>query len=286
MSDTPELSICIVSWNVRELLLVCLRSLTKIEIPYEVIVVDNGSHDGSVDAVKREFPQVKLTANPQNYGFAVANNQAIHQATAPWVVLLNCDSELVDDPFNVLIAVAKTDDQIACVAPELIYPDGRHQRSVRHFPKLSDQAVVLLKLRQLLAWTPVMKKYMTEPDLTNRLPIDVDQVMGACMLIRRTALQQVGLLDEGYPNWFEEVDWCKRAKQADWRIVYVPTAQVIHHGGSSFNQVLSLKKHRWLLIGLKRYAHKFWPSWQQPVVKALAAISYGLTIFQTLFKPR
>lgn len=285
MSDQPEISFILVSWNVRELLISCLSSLEQyVQQPHEVIVVDNASTDGTVDRLRTTFPRVRVVANAKNLGFARGNNQGWQLARGQFVVLLNADTQLLNDPFPLLTNYLRQHLSAACVAPELLYPDHRHQQSVRRFPRLLDQVQVLLKLR---SWsTPAMKSYLADPGVGQREPLPVEQVMGAAMVMPRWALQEIGLFDERFPNWFEEVDWCYRAKQAGYAVVYHPGARIMHHGGQSFGQILSLKKHVWLLTGLNRYAEKHWSRTAQWVIRVLTPISYGLTAVQTLIKPR
>lgn len=287
MSDQPEISIILVSWNVRDLLIRCLASVERhVRQPHEVIVVDNASRDDTAAAAGRRFPQVTWIANKENVGFARANNQGYQRARGQWLVFLNPDTELVDDPFPELIGYLQTHPKTACVGPELWNPDRSHQQSVRHFPAPADQIIVLLKLRHLLRRSRAMRRYLADPGRDRRQPLAVDQVMGAAMVMPRWAMAEVGPFDEGYPNWFEEVDWCRRARHAGLDIVYHPGSHIIHHGGRSFDQLVVVRKHRWFLTGLNRYAAKHWPPRQAMTIKLLSPISYGLTMLQTLVKPR
>lgn len=279
-------SIVIVSWNSREYLARCLRSIQHwVTYDHEIIVVDNASGDGSPDFVARSFPKVRLIRNDQNFSFAHASNQGMRVATGRFVVLLNPDTELIEEPFQSMIATSRADQSIACVGPELVNEDRSHQPSVRHFPRLADQTVILLKLRPLLQWLPLMKRYMTEPP-PGTGPTDVEQIMGAVMLIPRAALEAIGLFDELYPNWFEEVDWCTRARQAGWRVVYDRGTKIVHTGGTSFRQVLTIKKQRWLLTGLRRYAAKNWSKKDRLVLSGVIPVSIILSYIQLVIKPR
>jgi len=281
----PRLSIVIVSWNVRELLSRCLSSvITYGPSGTQIIVVDNASSDGSADLVQQKYPTVEVIKNSRNVGFAAGTNQGLAVATGEFILLLNPDTEIRDDAISPLIDFLTTQQRVAAIGPELLNPDSTHQVSVRRFPQLRDQFFVLMKMRRLERFIPALRRYYAEPPAGT--PIAVDQIMGAAMLIPRAALTALGPLDDGFPNWFEEVDWCRRAHARGWRIMYAPISQVVHHGGSSFNQILSIAKHRWMLRGLLRYARRWWPTWQYPIVLVLAGVSYLLTVLQTIIKPR
>ncbi len=283
MSDHPVISFCIVSWNVRGLLTSCLNSIERyVTEPHEIIVVDNASRDGTVEAVRQFFSQVKLIANEENLGFATANNQAFREARGEFLVLLNPDTELIDDPFPPLLDYLRQHLDCAAVGPEMLNPDRSHQQSVRNFPRASDQLIVLLKLRHLLQGTPIMRRYLADPGVNQRQAVDVDQIMGGAMIVPRRILTEIGDFDERYWIWFEEVDWCRRAHLQGYSIVYHPGARVVHFGGQSFGQVLSFRKQQWFVRSLRRYAQKFWTWPQRLAVTVLTPISLGLSFLQTL----
>lgn len=287
MSERSLVSIVIVSWNVRGLLRACLQSIsTFVQYPHEVIVIDNASSDGAVAMVQSEFPGVTVIANTTNVGFARGNNQALDHVHGEWVCFLNPDTEFTSDAVEVLVSWAQQHPKAGLVGPELLNPDRTHQQSVRNFPRLLDQVTILCKLNWLLKGMPWMRRYYADPGAHQHQPIQVDQVMGAMMLAPSQALTEVGWFDPGYPNWFEEVDLCQRMKRQGYHVWYAPLCQVIHRGGSSFGQVLTTKKHRWFLTGLRRYTWKYWPRWQAMIVQILSVLSYGLTIVQLTFKPR
>lgn len=249
-------------------------------------MIDNASHDGTVDVVRREFPEFVCIANTINRGFAGANNQAREHIHAPYVLFLNPDTEFFDDAISPLLAWAATQTSVGVFGPELLNANRTHQQSVRNFPTLADQVFVLLKVSHFVKWLPVMKRYYADPGAAQKQPTRVDQIMGAALCMPETVLTDIGWFDDGYPNWFEEVDLCQRVKRVGLDVWYVPVSRIIHHGGSSFGQLLTTKKHQWFLIGLRRYAHRFWPAWQALLVDILAPMSYGLTIIQLAIKPR
>lgn len=283
----PEISIVIVAWNVRDLLVACLRSLSQhVRTPYEVIVVDNHSSDGTAEVLHRDWPLVTVITNDHNAGFSHANNQGWQKSRGRFICFLNPDTEVLDDPFGPMIDYLRRHPQVGAVGPQLLNPDRTHQLSVRRFPRFADQALVLLKVRWLGRWLPPLRKYQYASDATATEPTTVDQIMGACMVMPRTVLTDGGSFDEGYWIWFEEVDLCRRLKTKGLEVVYLPTARLIHHGGQSFVQHVSIMKQLWLMKSLGRYANKYW-SWPSRLgIFALMPISYVLTFVQSLFKPK
>ncbi len=283
----PEISIIIVSWNVRDLLIACLRSLAQyVSTPHEVIVVDNHSADGTIEVLRRDFPQVTIIANNHNAGFARANNQGWQKARGRYVCFLNPDTECIDNPFPTLIDYLRLHPHVGIVGPRLLNPNRSHQLSVRRFPKFLDQALVLLKVRWLGRWVPPLRKYQYNTEANSAEPVTVDQVMGACIVMPRTVLADAGSFDEGYWIWFEEVDLCRRLKTKGYATVYVPAAQLVHHGGQSFAQHVSVMKQLWLMKSLGRYANTYWSAPARIGIYALMPISYLLTFVQSLFKPK
>lgn len=275
-----DISIIIVSWNVREHLKRCLASIEKArgDLSLEVFIVDNASTDGTQEWLAHNPLQLPLSLrgrvsviqNETNRGFAAANNQAIRQAKGEYILLLNPDTELqphlspllqgeeeradpllagegrVRSTLELLLDFMQSHPRSGILGPKLLNTDGTLQRSVRRFPD---------------AWSPILsslsitpKKYLaTDFDYTKAQ--QADQVMGACFLIRRALIEQIGLLDERFFIWFEEVDFCKRAKNAQWEVWYTPDVSVVHHGGESFAQVLIAKK-QWMYT--RSLLYYFW----------------------------
>jgi GT2 family glycosyltransferase len=251
-----DLSALIVNWNVRDLLRRCLQSVLTHSFPgsLEVIVVDNGSTDGSVEMVRTEFPQVHLIANPDNRGFTAANNQGLAVARGRYVLLLNPDTEVVDDALATMVAFVDTHPDVGVVGPQLLNPDGTVQSSRRRFPTL---ATALFESTWLQPYAPrrLLTRYYVL-DRSDDEVQDVDWVTGAALMARREAIEQVGPLDEEFFMYSEELDWCRRFRAAGWRVVYLPTARVIHHEGKSSEQVLPAR-HIHFQTSKVRYFRKY-----------------------------
>jgi GT2 family glycosyltransferase len=225
----PEISIVVVSWNTKELLARCLASL-EVERPVaalEVIVVDNASADGSREMVAADFPHVKLIANPDNRGFAAANNQGIAAAGGRYLLLLNSDTEVVPGSLRALVDFADAHPRAGIVGPQLLNFDGSLQPSGGHFPTPLSTLAELLGLARLTGWP----RYGTQRDYS--LPAVVDEVSGAAMLLRATLLQELGGLDEDFTWGYEDVDLCRRTTAAGWSVHYLPAAKVRHEWGAS-----------------------------------------------------
>jgi len=258
----PDLSVVIVNWNVRDLLRRCLESVLVHGDPgtdhtspgAEVIVVDNASTDGSVEMIRTEFPQVTLITNTANLGFAGGNNQGIAAAQGRYVLLLNADTEVLGDALSVLVQYMDAHSEVGLVGPQLLYPDRRVQSSRRRFPTLATLFLESTWLESLAP--PSLLSHYYVLDQPDTALLDVDWVVGAAMLVRREAIQQVGGLDESFFMYSEELDWCRRIKAAGWRVVYQPTAQIIHHVGKSSEQAIPARHVNFQRSKI-RYTHKY-----------------------------
>ncbi len=228
------LSIVIVNWNTRDLLLEALRSIYDAppDFPYEVIVVDNASSDGSAEAVRAAFPQAHLIANTDNAGYARGNNQGLQVSTGRYLLLLNPDVVLPPEGLQTAVACMESRPDVGALGVRLVNPDRTVQRSVRGFPTPLSVFWEAVGLSRLFPESRVFGAYrMTW--FNYREEAEVDQPMGTFLLCSRRAMEDVGLLDERFPIFFNEVDWCYRAKQRGWKIVFLPTVEVVHYGGSS-----------------------------------------------------
>lgn len=241
-----DLSIIIVNWNTRPLLERCLESIFRAagDLSIEIFVIDNASKDDSQEVLKKRFQgRVNLILNNKNLGFAKANNQALKKAKGHFILFLNPDTEILGDDLIKIVKLMRQNRDYGAVSCQLIGVDGEIQPSVRRFPTLISQILILLKLHRPFPQLEPLAEYFAY-DFDYQKLQEVDQVMGAFLMTRREVLEKVGLLDENFFIWFEEVDFCKRVKEAGWKVVYDPEVKILHHGAQSFGQVLSFRKQR------------------------------------------
>jgi len=229
ISGRVDLSIIIVSRNTRELLLRCMKSIFESDrgISREMIVVDNGSSDGSVDEVEKAFPFVHLVGNEKNLGFAKAVNQALQKASGKYIFLLNPDTEVKNGAIKQLLSFMESHLETGVAGAQLLNSDGSKQNSIANFPSLATE----LFNKRLLRW--LFPRRFPGKERKYSEPVEVDSVIGACMMVNREALDQVGVLDEDYFLFLEETDLCYRMKKAGWKIYHVPQAEVYHFQGKS-----------------------------------------------------
>ena len=223
-----DVSVIIVNWNSRDILRNCLRSVYKDfgRLSLEVLVVDNASSDGSVELVHEEFPQVGLICNDENLGFSSANNQAIRNSNGRYILLLNNDAYLLEDALEKMVRFMDSHPQAAALGPKLLNEDGSTQPSTNNFPALGAMA-----LNKLIGKSPLATRLMGEFSMQHwgyGHTRQVDMVTGACMMIRREALEEVGLFDENIFMYHEETDLCYRMKKAGWKVYFYPDAKCVH----------------------------------------------------------
>ncbi len=226
-----DVSIVVVSWNTRDLLRRCLATVSAPAGRHtaEILVVDNGSADGSADMVRGDFPRVRLISNAENRGFAAANNQAIRCARGRYLLLLNSDTFATAAAVDEVAEFMDAHPDAGVAGCKLRYGDGRLQQSWMEFPTLLSELGIAIGMHKL--W----RRNLVSPDTqTTRA---VDAVMGAFMMVRRAAVEETGLLDESYFMYSEEVDWCYRFKQRGWVVYYTPRAEAVHLWGGSSRRV-------------------------------------------------
>jgi N-acetylglucosaminyl-diphospho-decaprenol L-rhamnosyltransferase len=230
----PVLSVVIPSWNTRDLLATCLRTLEAAEKPAtEIIVVENASRDGSAEYVAAHHPEVRLIRNERNEGFARGSNQGMRAARGRYVLLLNSDTELAGDALALLVGFLERHPEYGAVAPRLVHPDGRTQRTVQEFPTLWTALFFSTPLGRWFPNSRELRRYFMR-DWDQESSRDVDQPPAACLLLRKSVLDQVGLFDEELWLFYNDVDLSKRIRAAGWKTRYLAEARVVHHvGGSS-----------------------------------------------------
>lgn len=255
-----DLSIIIISFDTKELLRECLTSVlnqTK-GVEFEVIVVDNGSSDTSVEMVKKEFPQIKLIKNKENLGFAKANNQALRQSHGEYVLLLNSDTKIVNNALVKLVNFAESKKDLGIAGPRLLNLNDTPQPSAAPFYTLPVTAISLFSGDKFLRQSP-----------SKSTP--VDWVSGACFLIKREVIEKIGLLDERFFMYAEEMEFCYRAKKAGYQVYFYPQAEVIHliQGGSSASWQGKQKAIWGIYRGLIHFYRKHFAPWKLFVLKFL-----------------
>ncbi len=269
--------IVIVSWNIEQLLESCLRSLPDAcrGLDWECVVVDNASKDDCVGASRRlaqSIPQIRVIANNVNLGFGRACNQGAEGSDSRYLLFLNPDTYAPQDSLTRLVKLADKCPRSGINGPRLVYPDGRSQASIRRFPDVWSQAGILLKLHHVCPWLWTFHRYFAD-DVDAMREQNVEQVMGACFLVRRECWEEIGGFDERFFLWFEEVDRCKAAIEKGWNVTYLPHVQIVHHGGESFAQVLSLKKQRYYNASLLAFFQKWQPGWRVLVLRLLTSLA-------------
>ena len=254
MSDTNlDLSIIIVSWNVKDLLRVCLQSICDTTPPwlrYEVFVVDNASHDGSPAMVAREFPDVQLVANEENRGFGPANNQALRLCRGRYVLLVNPDTVVPAGAIHRMVAFMERHPRAGLVGPELLDRDGR---LLVNWGRWSPRQIIELFIESLASLGRNRARILFPQP--RRVPI----LTGACWLVRREAIVEIGFYDEDLFMYAEEPDVCTRMRDAEWEIWFLRDVQIVHHKRQSIKQ-------RGLFVELGLFSRSMmiwlWKRWQ------------------------
>jgi len=252
-----DLSVSIVNTDSRELLLACLESLADVDV--EIVVLDNASEDGSVAAVRKRFPDVRVIPQEFRAGFGANHNTVIRVTRSRYIYVLNEDTTATDWGLDRLIAYLDAHPRVAAVGPRLVYPDGRRQDSAWRFPTPLVSALGLATLGKL-----GVKQSLGDD------PRPVDWVMGAAIVLRREALTEVGLFDEGFFLYSEEVDLQFRLRQAGWEVHYVPDVTVVHHE-SQFSAGIPERR----INEMWRSRHRYWHKHHSGAGARVAALATG-----------
>lgn len=277
-----DISIVIVNWNTRELLLDCLASVyaTVRALRLEVFLVDNASSDGSVEAVRGQYPQVKIIQNEKNLGFAAANNKALRVMQGKYALLLNTDTIVTEEAIAKLFEYMESHGDMAMACGQLLNADGSKQNSIANFPRL----VTLLVNETLLR--VLMPKMFPSKRRNYPRPIAVESCIGACLMVRKAAMDAVGLLDERYFFFMEETDWAFAMHRVGWKSCFVPEARIYHLQGQSVghNVRARIMFYRARYQYLRKWFPQLWPLHGLLVVVRLIvnALLNGLGLIVTL----
>ena len=255
--NTPDISIVIVNHNHRKVIDKCLASLYALpdSVAFEVTIIDNTGTDGTADWAAQNYPQVAIRRNTVRRGFAANANAGIREsAGGRYVLLLNPDVICIAGLLDQLVVFLDAHPEAAIAAPQLYYPDGAMQANVRRFP--TPGALALRVLRVDALWkSPGVRRYLMEGEGSEST--EVDWVTGAVLMVRRTAVEDVGLLDENYFLYWEDLDWCYRMRQAGWTVHRVAEARAIHEQARAGVRRPFSRAGRAQLTGAVRFFRKF-----------------------------
>jgi GT2 family glycosyltransferase len=227
----PDFSIVLVCWNNKDYLEPCLRSLYEggLRSSFDIVVVDNGSTDGSQEMLRSKFPQIKIIQNDHNAGLGRASNQGIEATSGRYILLLNNDTLVNGHSLDALVQFLDTQSEVGAVGGRLLNPDGSYQAGDTNFPSLHEEFLIATRIGALF--------WPNYPDRTNSTePKQADWLGSACLLLRRKALDEIGLLDEEYFIYGDEADLQYRLRKAGWKVYYLPDVTTIHYGGRSMDR--------------------------------------------------
>ncbi len=260
---SPDLSVCIVNWNTRSDLEKAIAStLADADgLQVEVVVVDNGSTDGSADMVRQSFPSVTLIESGENLGFSRGYNLAAEHASGRHLLMLNPDTEVRGGALAALVKHLDSHPKTGAVGPRLVNPDGSLQHSCRRFPRPMAAIFRNTPLGRLFPGNRFTRDYLMA-DWDHHTPREVDWLSGAAICIRREAWEQVGGFDEGFFMYAEDIDWCLRAHRAGWQVHYLPEAVIMHHIGRGSDQrplAMVIQFHRSMIRFYRKHYAPRWP---------------------------
>ncbi|OPH56732.1 glycosyl transferase family 2 [Paenibacillus ferrarius] len=278
-----DLSIIVLNYKTRDLTLACIQSVfsSSTSYKYEIILIDNASSDGIIQAINEQYPQVVTIANTDNVGFSKANNQGIRVAKGRYVLLLNSDTIVQPDTLDTMVHFMDENPSVGASGCKIVLPDGSLDKACkRGFPTPSASFYYAFGFSKLFPKKPRFNQYQLgylNPD--DEYPID--SLVGAFMLIRREAIEQVGMLDEEFFMYGEDIDWCYRIKQAGWVNYYYPRTHIVHHKGASSRRKpfkIIYEFHRaMILFHNKHYRHKY--SWlTNAIVYSGVGLKFALSL--------
>ncbi len=296
MQSDMDLSVIIVSWNVADLLAACLDSIASASVTLvnpdgvrhgtgplvaEVIVVDSASQDGTADIIRERYPWARLMPQGENIGFTRGNNLGLAAARGRHMLLLNPDTVVQDDALNRLVEYLDHNPAVGMAGPRVLNTDGTTQSTRRRFPT---RAIALFESTWLQGYAPrrLLERFYVA-DQPDDGTFDVDWVQGCALVARREVYEQIGGLDAGYVMFSEELDWCRRAKDAGWRVAYVGDAVITHHGGKSTEQV-EAQKHVYFQQSKLRYFRTYHGRAFAFVLRVFLLLSYGAQLAMEVVK--
>jgi len=288
-TSVPDLSICIVSYKGKNLLFQCLASIYRNtrEVTFEVIIVDNNSQDGTIEMVRQTFPTVRLIANQENVGFGKAINQALAVSKGRYALWLNPDTIVLPNALDILVKFMDIRPDVGIVGPKVLNRDGTLQRQCRRgFPTPWRMFCYFSGLSELFPKSKLFAEYLMTY-LNDEIAHEVDAVSGSCLLVRREVMDQIGLADEDYFMYGDDLDYCFRTKQAGWKIYYIPEAQIIHYGGSAAKRKpykAIYEFHRAMWIYYKKYLAQHYFFLLNWLVYGAILVKGGLSLLVNLFR--
>lgn len=287
-----DLSVCIVTHNAKSLLLACLESVYSAagQINLEVILVDNASTDGSVEAVSTQFSDVQILENVENLGFVKPTNQAMMVSQGRYVLWLNNDTVILDNALIRMVEFMDTHLYVGICGPKVMNRDGTIQNQCRRgFPTPWTALTYFTGLSRVFPKSPRFSRYLMTYFDEDQVH-EVDAVSGACLLVRRGVVDQIGYLDEDYYAYGEDLDYCARAQNAGWKIYYYPKAKILHYGGQGgsgvrpYRSIYHFYRSMWLFYQ-KHIAHDYFFLFNWAIGLAIA-VKFSLTVAANLFRRR
>ena len=291
---TLDVGVVVVNYNTRDLLRRCLQTVrASVGVRFEVCVVDNASTDGSAELVAREFPEVRVIRSPFNGGYAYANNLGLRafgfgipgRTPEPrYALLLNPDTEVPPDALARMVAFLDAHPEAGAAGPKIVRPDGSLDLACRRsFPTPEVAFYRFSGLSRLFPRSPRFARYnltFLDPDQT----YEVDAVVGACMMVRREAIMQVGLLDESFFMYGEDLDWAYRIKQAGWKIYYSPEVVILHvkRASSRMSPRARYEFNRAMWIFYRKHYQATTPRWLDLLVRAGLVLKGGWRLWQEM----
>ncbi|HRK61223.1 MAG TPA: glycosyltransferase family 2 protein [Candidatus Omnitrophota bacterium] len=276
MGNKITLTILIVNFKTTKLTLACIQSIYDFQpqCSFEIVLVDNGSNDGIGEKVAEQFPAVRFIETGDNVGFSRANNLGIHNSRGEFVVLLNSDVKLIESVWDAMVEFMRQQPELGVIGCREVDGDGNFQLSCGHFPNFINEIIRKIMHYRLSINDHKIRDYLDEKYSNLGL---VDWVSGSCMMIRRKALMDAGLLDEQFFMYFEDIDFCCRVQNKGWGIRYFPAVTICHYGGRS-------AKHNLLhvLVEYRRsqayFTRKYYGRFGSVLIRIFLALKYGVNV--------